>query len=590
MTWASKYLPTFRLSMAKDRAEGEVPGRFPGIIRWRSLSTSERIADVVAGLIIAALLVPQAMAYAGLAGLPPQMGLYSAVLPLLAYALFGSSRVVSMGPMALSALLVGSTLQHSGLAPSQLTAAASTLALLVGGWLLLFYALRLGRLIDFVSPAVMQGFTVASALMIMLSQMGDWLGLEGARGDLIDQLVGLWQQLPELNIGIALVGVVALLLLWMVKRWLPTALLALKVPSTVAQLLGRCGPAILMVLAIAAMQVWALPMAKVGSIPAGLPSLALPLLSWSAVSALLLPALGIALVNYVSAVSVSEALAARSREATYPLRELWVLGLCNLLAALSRGFPVTSGLGRAAVSETAGARTPLSSLFSALALIAVMAWLTGLFVDLPRAVLAAIVIQAAAGLMSFSSLVSCWRYSRADACAWLAAFAGVLLFGVMPGLGVGVGLSLALLLARNSKPYIDEIGRLPEGGFRNPERFQVDIPAHLLMVRPGSDLNFANMGALERFVNTHLAQRRDVEHVVLVMSGVLYIDGAALGALERLDDRLHGQGITLWLAELRAPVRDQLSSTAFQTSHQSRTFFSAEEAWQYFAVRRSLSY
>lgn len=551
----------------------------PALTLWRRLSAGERAGDLVAGLITAALLVPQGMAYAALAGLPPQAGLYTALAPLLLYALFGSSRVLSMGPMALTSLLVGETLAGAG-AGADYMGYAALLAALVGAWLLLLYFCRLGRLIDFVSPSVMQGFTTASALMIVLSQLGDLLGVEGSRGNLIEQLLGLAAVVGGFLPGAALFGGVSLILLLLLRRGFEPLLKALGLPEGAAVVVGRTGPLLVLIASIMIAPLWSGALPRVGPIPGGLPMPALPTLSLEAFEALWVPALGIALINYVSAISVAQTLAARNRERLYTQRELWVLGAANLLAALTRGFPVTSGLARAVVNDQAGSRSPLSSLFAALALSLVLLLATGLFAPLPHAVLAAIVIQAAIPLIDAGPLVRAWRYSRADGLAWMAAFAGVLLFGVMEGLLVGVGIALALLLARASRPHIAEIGRLPEGAFRNVERFDVEVRDHLLMVRPDGDLHFANMGALERWINNRLSEHDRVSDLVLVLSSVTHIDGAALHNLEKLDERLDQQGIALHLAELRGPVRDQLCATDFMSEHCQRIFFTCEAAWQ----------
>ncbi len=562
------------------------PGLLPAISRWRQLSTGDRFSDLIAGLITAALLVPQGMAYATLAGLPAQAGLYTALAPLVLYALFGTSRVIAMGPMALTSLLVGETLRDADIPLSSYTGHAALLAALVGTWLLLIHVCRLGRLIDFVSPSVMQGFTTASALMIVLSQTSDLLGIHGAADNAIERLLTLARSLDDIAPGAALFGGSAMVLLLLMRRGLSPLLRKAGLPETAAGVLGKTGPLIVLILALLLAPLWPGALARVGQIPAGLPLPALPELSIGAVGALWIPALGIALINYVSAISVAQTLAARHRERLYPQRELWVLGAANLLAALTRGFPVTSGLGRAVVNDQAGSKTPLSSLFAALALMVVLLFATSLFAPLPQAVLAAIVIQAAIPLIDPGPLWRAWRYSRADGLAWLAAFGGVLLLGVMQGLLAGVGIALALLLARSSRPHIAEIGQLPDGGFRNCERFDVERLAHLMMVRPDANLHFANMGALERWINDHLSERDQVTDMVLVLSSVTHIDGAALHALENLDERLAAQGIALHLAELRGPVRDQLRHTAFMSDHRPRVFFNCAAAWQALAGDR----
>ncbi|ART62371.1 SulP family inorganic anion transporter [Kushneria marisflavi] len=563
-----------------SRSDTGGPALLPAIARWRQLSSGDRFSDLIAGLITAALLVPQGMAYATLAGLPAQAGLYTALAPLVLYALFGTSRVIAMGPMALTSLLVGETLRNTGIPLSSFAGHAALLAALVGGWLLLIHVCRLGRLIDFVSPSVMQGFTTASALMIVLSQASDLLGINAASGNAIERLLALAGSLDEVTPGAVLFGGGAMVLLLAMRRGLSALLHRLGLPEAAATVLGKTGPLIVLVLALVLVPLWPGALAQVGQIPAGLPPPTLPTLSFSAMQALWLPALGIALINYVSAISVAQTLAAKHRERLYPQRELWVLGAANLLAALTRGFPVTSGLGRAVVNDQAGSKTPLSSLFAALALTGVLLFATSLFAPLPQAVLAAIVIQAAVPLVDPSPLLKAWRYSRADGLAWLAAFAGVLLLGVMQGLLAGVGIALALLLARASRPHIAEIGQLPDGGFRNCERFEVERLPHLMMVRPDANLHFANMGALERWINEHLFDRDQITDMVLVLSSVTHIDGAALHALETLDERLKQQGVALHLAELRGPVRDQLRHTAFMSDHHPRVFFTCAAAWQ----------
>lgn len=552
----------------------------PALTRWHKLSWSDRLSDLIAGLITAALLVPQGMAYATLAGLPAQAGLYTALAPLLLYALFGTSRVIAMGPMALTSLLVGETLRGMDIPLSEYASSAALLAALVGGWLLLIYFCRLGRLIDFVSPSVMQGFTTASALMIVLSQAGDLLGIDGAAGNALQRLITLISELGNITPGAVLFGGTAILLLMLMRHGLAHVLMFVGVSEQAAVVLGKTGPLIVLILALLLVPLWPGALDQVGRIPAGLPLPALPSLSFHIMGQLWLPALGIALINYVSAISVAQTLAAKHRERLYTQRELWVLGAANLLAAVTRGFPVTSGLGRAVVNDQAGSKTPLSSLYAALALMVVLLFATGLFAPLPQAVLAAIVIQAAIPLVDPGPLWRAWRYSRADGIAWTGAFLGVLLLGVMQGLLVGVGIALALLLARSSRPHIAELGQLPDGGFRNRERFDVELLPHLMLVRPDADLHFANMGGLERWINEHLAERESITDMVLVLSSVTHIDGAALHALEMLDERLKQQGISLHLAELRGPVRDQLRHTSFMSGHHPRVFFTCASAWQ----------
>ncbi len=529
--------------------------------------------DLTAGLIVTVMLIPQSLAYALLAGLPPEVGLYASILPLLAYAALGSSMTLAVGPVAVASLMTASALQPLAAAGSpEYAALAVTLALLSGLMLLAFGLLRLGFLAHLLSHPVISGFITGSALLIAIGQARHLLGVSSGGGNAVEQLISLVRALPDTRPVTAAIGLGAVAALVLARRTLGQ------------RLAGKLAPMAVVVLATAATAFWQLDRSVgvriVGEVPAGLPALGLTLPGWSETLALLAPALLISLVGFVESVSVAQSLALRRRERIQPDRELLGLGAANLASALSGGYPVTGGFARSVVNFSAGARTPLAGVVSAALMAVVLAALTGWFHYLPHAVLAATIVVAVWNLIDLQALREAWHYDRADALALLATAAGVLLLGVEAGILAGVALSLGVLVWRASRPHMAVIGRVPgTEHFRNVERHQVETRPGLLALRVDENLFFANMPRVEERIAAALAADASVQRVLLVCSGVNQIDTTALGVLSDLEARLAEQGIRLQLAEVKGPVMDRLRDTPLGQRLRNRVFLSTHEAF-----------
>ena len=510
--------------------------------------------DIGAGIIVALMLIPQGMAYAIVAGLPPVAGLYASILPAVAYAMFGSSMVQSIGPAAITALMVASAL--AGLAPagSALYATlAAQMALMAGAVLFLSGLFRLGFLSSFLSRPVMSGFTTGAALLIAEGQLAPLLG------------VGSLASVTTAGSPGAAIGLGSLLALWLAKTSLARLLAKAGMRRSWADIAARLAPVFVLGVAAAAVVYlgWAGGAVRtVGSVPAGLPDIAL-VTSADHWRALLTPSLLIAFMIFLTSQSAAQALAQRRGERIDTNSELLGLGAANLATAVSGGFVVSGSISRSAVNYDAGANTPLASVFSAglllLALVAPTGWLS----FLPMPALAATIIVAVMGMVDLVTLKQAWSYDRGDAGALLATMAGVLLLGVEAGVVVGVVLSLATLLWRSSRPHIAVIGKIPGSEhFRNVQRHQVETLPGVLLLRIDAGLFFGNIDAVIDRLNKLLGERQQrgetMRHVVLVMSGVNLVDMTGLYALNELNNSLKQQGITLNLSEVTGPVMDRL--------------------------------
>lgn len=502
--------------------------------------------DLSAGLVVAVMLIPQGMAYAMLAGMPPVAGLYAATVPLFAYALFGSSRQLAVGPVALVSLLTISAV--SQLAPTgtaEFAALAALLALLVGALQTLMGFVRAGFLANFLSHAVVSGFTSAAAILIGLSQLQHLLGVPLEADGPIHAL--LWEALSrfgEASPATLMVGLAGIALLVASRRLAPRF------------------PAPLLLVAAATLAAYLLDLpeagvAIVGQVPGGLPRLALPSLNASALGALLPAAITIAFVGFMESLAVAKSLAARERYSVDANRELVGLGVANLAAGVFSAFPVTGGFSRSAVNYQAGARTPLASMVTALLITLTLLFFTPLFTFLPRTVLAAIVIVAVAGLIDLREPARLFRVKPADGWTLLVTFAATLLLGVELGILIGVGFSLLLFVARSAYPHTAELGRLPgSGAFRNLKRFPEAVPYRdALIVRPDASLYFANTAFLASWLEERLT-RPGLRFLLLDFSGVNDIDAVALQALEELTERAGARGIEVHVAGMKGPVRD----------------------------------
>ncbi|WP_366556566.1 SulP family inorganic anion transporter [Aquibaculum sediminis] len=557
---------------------------FPALIWLRTYSRSELSGDLIAGVIVTVMLVPQSLAYALLAGLPPQVGLYASILPLVVYALFGSSRTLAVGPVAVLSLMTASAIGQLGLNTlEEQLAAALILALISGLVLTVMGLLRLGFLANLLSHPVVSAFISASALLIAFSQLGQILGLSlsGAR---IDRLLeGLLYQVGEINPVTAAIGLGAVAFLYAARRFLVPWLRGWGVSEGQAQLAGRVAPILAVVGGTLLVGLFRLDeqagVAVVGAIPAGLPPFSVPTFDTDLWLSLLPAAILISLVGFVESVSVAQSLAAKRREKVEPNQELIGLGTANLAAAFSGGYPVTGGFARSVVNFAAGARTPLAGVVTAALLALVALLLTDWFRYLPNAVLAATIIVAVLGLVDFAIARRLWRYSKADAAAWGITFVGVLALGVETGVVAGVLVSLALYLWRSGRPHMAVVGQVPgTEHYRNILRHQVITHPRLLAVRVDESLYFVNARYLEDSLLRMTADRPEVEHVVLICSAVNLIDASALESLEALASRLVDAGVQLHLAEVKGPVMDRLKRSSFLEHLSGRIYLSTHGA------------
>ena len=564
--------------MNRDRLARLLPAWLRGYPR-RSLP-----GDLVAALVVTLLLVPQGLAYAALAGLPPQLGLYAGLLPMVAYAVFGSSMVMSVGPVAVASLMTAAAL--SGIAAPgspEYIAAAVVLALLSGLLLFGFGLLGLGHLARLLSHPVISGFITGAALVIVISQLRPLLGIAASGDTAVLLVVDLLRSLGGFEPLTAYFGLTALVFLWLARRYLARLLARLGLARTTADLLAKLAP-MLAVLVASALVVgldWQERLPVVGTLPPGLPVLVVPALDFSLIGALWLPALVIGLIGFVESVAIAQSFARRSGQRIDPNAELRGLGAANVVSAFSGAFPVTGGFSRTVVNAEAGAQTPLASVLAAGLMALVLLFATGLFGALPMAVLAAVIISAALGLVDVQGLRQVWRYDRIEGVAFGGTALGVLLVGVEAGVIFGVALSLAMLVLRASRPHVAVVGRIPgTEHFRNIHRHQVETRLGLVIVRVDEILFFGNAEAVEDELERILAERPDTRDLVLVMLSVSHIDATAAEMLERLNETLLPQGIRLHLAEVKGPVMDRLLPGTLLQRLSGRIFLSTHEAFE----------
>jgi SulP family sulfate permease len=537
----------------------------------------------MAALIVTVMLIPQSLAYALLAGLPAEVGLYASVAPLLLYAVFGTSRVLAVGPVAVVSLMTAAAIgEHAAAGAATYWAMAVTLAFLSGAMLLLMGLLRLGFLANFLSHPVISGFISASSLLIAASQIKTVLGVKAEGHNFIELMRALLQQLPNTHsLTLAVGGLTTVFLFW-VRQGLRPLLMRWGLKPRTADMLTKAGP----VAAIAAttLLTWgfewqAQGLKIVGTVPQGLPPFTLPIWDPALWQSLAVPALLISIVGFVESVSVGQTLAAKRRQRIEPDQELVALGVSNLSASFTGGFPVTGGFARSVVNFDAGAQTPAAGVFTAFGILLVSLLLTPALYFLPQATLAATIIVAVLSLLDLRILKKTWTYAKADFAAVLATLMATLALGVELGLVVGVLLSLALYLFRTSRPHIAEVGRVPgTEHFRNVERHAVSVDPKVLSLRVDESLYFANARVLEDRLNDAVASHPGLEHVVLQCSAINDIDSSALESLEAIDKRLHDSGITLHLSEVKGPVMDRLKKTAFLRALRGKVFLTHHQA------------
>ncbi len=534
------------------------------ILDWgRSYKGETFVNDGIAAVIVTIMLIPQSLAYALLAGLPPQVGLYASILPLIAYAIFGTSRAMAVGPVAVISLMTAVAAgKIAAQGTSEYLATALLLALISGIMLLAMGLFRLGFVASFLSHPVISGFITASGVLIAVSQLKHILGITASGHNLVDIVQALGAGLPQTNIPTVIIGAISTIFLFWVRGQLKPLLMKIGVSERLAAIATKIGPVIAVVVAILAVAMLGLAdkgVKIVGDIPKGFPSLSVPEFDLDLWRSLLASSLIIAVIGFVESISVAQTLAAKRRQRIDPDQELIGLGAANIAGAFSGGYPVTGGFARSAVNFDAGAETPAAGAMTAIGIALATLFLTPLLYFLPIATLAATIIVAVLSLVNIADIREAWRYSKPDFAAMMATIILTLTVGVEAGVLSGVALSIALFLYRSSRPHFAIVGQVRDTEhFRNIARHDVVTNPRVLTIRVDESLYFANARYMEDAVYDLIYNKPEIEHVILMCSAINDIDLSALESLEAINERLNTTNIKFHLSEVKGPVMDRL--------------------------------
>lgn len=558
--------------------------RYLPILDWgRTYKAATLTSDLLAALIVTVMLIPQSLAYAMLAGLPPQVGLYASILPLIVYALFGSSRTLAVGPVAILSLMTAAAAgQIAASGTAQYIEAAMILAILSGLMLLAFGLLRMGFLANFLSHPVISAFITASGIIIAASQVKHILGISADGHNLLELMISVFGAAGAVNLPTLAIGATSLIFLFWARKGLKPLLKRAGAGDRAATLISRAGPVFAVALSILAVSGLGLEEQGVrilGHVPRDLPKLGLPAFDREIWIQLLGSAALISLIGFVESVSVAQTLAAKRRQRVDPDQELIGLGAASLSAGLSSGYPVTGGLARSAVNFDAGAETPAAGAFTAIGIALATLFLTPFLYFLPQAVLAATIIVAVLSLVDLGTFRTVWNYSKTDFAAMAITILLTLVAGVEIGITSGVVLSLLLHLYNTSRPHFALVGQVPgTQHFRNVNRHEVVLPEHILTIRIDESLYFANARFLEDTVYCVLSNRPDLKHLILMCPAVNQIDASGLESLEAINHRLRDGGVTLHLSEVKGPVMDRLKRTRFPEELTGKVYLHQYEA------------
>ncbi len=526
--------------------------------------------DLSAGLTVGVMLIPQGMAYAMIAGMPPIYGLYAATVPLILYTMLGTSRQLAIGPVAMVSLLTAAGVGAMAEAGSETyIGLVIALALLVGLLQLLLGVFRLGFMVNFLSHPVISGFTSAAAIVIGLSQLKHLLGINMPRGEHLHEILrGAWQNIGETNLLTLGIGLGAIALIQLVKRW------------------KKSFPGSLLAVAAGIILVWGLGLHEsgvkiVGKVPGGLPAFGLPDFSIETAKALMPIGLAIALVSFMESIAVAKAM--QSRHRNYKLdanQELIALGTANIGGALFQSFPVTGGFSRTAVNDQAGARTGMAAIFSAVLVVVTLLFLTPLFEFLPNAVLASVIMVAVAGLVDYKEAVHLWHSNRSDFAMWMVTFLATLFIGIEQGIGLGVILSIALVIFRTTRPHIAVLGRVPGSDFyRNVERFSnLEQRPDILIMRFDAQLYFANVNHFRESIDDLVSKKGNaLRAIVINAESINNLDSSGVHALEELIEQYRQQNIGVYFVSVKGPVRDAMAKAHLIDKIGGQNFFMSNQ-------------
>ena len=558
--------------------------RFLPILEWlKSYSRKDFNGDIFAGIITAILLVPQGIAYAMLAGLPPQLGLYASILPPAIYAMLGTSRTMSVGPVSIAAIMIASALAAPEISALGAPVESAIILAAEGGLiLLLMAALRMGGLVNFISHPVLTGFTSGASILIIISQIPHLLGLPKAECSFeVDCYVEYVQLFNSATFGIALLS---LMILFIFNKPLTSLLAYAGVSKSLITGISKCGPLLVVILTSLLVAKYGLDssgsVATIGKIDPGLPTLSLNFIDlekWQ----LLLPYAGfIALIAYVESVAIAKVTANLRNQRIDPNQELVALGVSNLATAISGGMSVAGGFSRTMVNFSAGARTQMAMLIAVGVLSIAVIFVTNWLALIPKPTLSAVIFMAIFPLVKLRNIITTWRYDSGDGIAELVTLLGVLILGIEEGLTLGILLTIASFLRKTSRPHIAVVGRISNTEhYRNIDRHQVETWSNLLLLRVDENISFANAEYIGDFVLTELAKRTGIQHVILNFISVSHIDTTAFEALENLNLNLQSAKIILHLAEVKGPVMDKLKQTDFlEELKPGKVFFRFDEA------------
>ena len=557
--------------------------KFLPIFDWgRTYNQLTFTNDLVAAVIVTVMLIPQSLAYALLAGLPPEMGLYASILPIVLYAIFGTSRVLAVGPVAVVSLLTAAAVGKIAIPGTpEYIAAAITLAFMSGIILLGLGLFRLGFLANFLSHPVITGFVTASGIIIAASQMKHIFGVSADGHNILEIATSLRESIIELNWITLLIGsLTTVFLLWVRKGFLPL-LLKIGLNQRVSDIFAKAGPIIAIV--ATTLIAWSFSLTErgvkvVGEVPQGLPPISLPSFSMDIWTSLIGSAILMSLIGFIESISIARTLAATKRQRIDPDQELIGLGAANVGAAFTSGFPVTGGFSRSVVNYDAGAETPAAGAFTAIGLGVASIFLTTLIFYLPKATLAATIIVAVLALVDFSILKKTWIYSKADFAAVAATMSVTLIMGVELGVIAGVLISILSHVYKSSRPHIAIVGQIPgTEHYRNVLRHDVLVNPQVLTIRVDESLYFANTRFLEDRIYSEVAKQSELKHVILMCSAVNAIDMSALESLELINERLKLGGIKFHLSEVKGPVMDKLEGTSLLTHLSGDIFLSQHQ-------------
>ena len=507
--------------------------------------------DLIAGITVGIILIPQGIAYALIAGLPPIYGLYCALVPQVLYAIFGSSRQVAIGPVAMDSLIVATGVSTLALAGSEsYIAIAILLALMVGVIQFILGIFSLGFIVNFLSKPVITGFTSAVALTIGLNQFRNLLGVDFVQSDQIQYLlVDIWNQIETFNIHTTIIGVISVIIIVVFRRInkrIPNALIVVILGILIMKFFGKSYADV----------------AIVKNIPSGLPSFSFPEFDLDQVRELLPIALTLVMVGYLETISIGKSLEAKQDEyRVRPNQELIALGLSNIFGSFFKAYPSTSSFSRSAINAESGGKTGMSALISVVMVIITLLFLTPLFYYLPKTVLAAIIIVAVFGLINIKDAVFLWKANNLDFWLLIATFVSTLIFGIEYGIIVGVGLSLVILIYRTSRPYVTELGKVPNSNFyRNKNRFEdVILEDDILVLRFDAQLFYANANYFRDNLD-EMAEKKGkaLKLIVLDAESINRIDSTGVEMLKERIRYYKKKGVLFYFAGAKGPVRDSM--------------------------------